>query len=81
MLQKFGVRQHIFNTTSISPTTHNLLMNVCVLSDVVRIPSPVRSTVGSDVELRLDKGHGSVLQAELGASRERVVKPLRTENL
>ena len=76
-----GVRQCIFDTTSISPTTHNLLVNVCVLSDVTRVPSPVCGTIGSDIELGPDKGHGSVLQAELGPSRERVVKPLRTEEL
>ena len=76
-----GVRQCIFNTTGISPTTHNLLVDVCVLGDVVRVPSPVRNSIGGDVELRLDKGHRGVLQAELGASRERVVNPVHAEGL
>ena len=61
--------------------THNLLVNVCVLSDVTRVPSPVCGTIGSDIELGPDKGHGSVLQAELGPSRERVVKPVHTKGL
>ena len=65
----------------ISPTTHDLLVNVGVLRDVVRVPSPVRNSIGGDVELRLDKGHRGILQAELGASRERVVKPVHTKGL
>ena len=61
--------------------THNLLVDICVLDDVVRVTSLVCSTVRSDVELRLHKGHRSILQAELGPSRERVVEPLRTKDL
>ena len=61
--------------------THDLLMDVCVLDDVVRAPCSVRGSVGGEVKLRLDEGHCGVLQAELGASGERVVDPVHTEGL
>ncbi len=62
-------------------STHNLLMDVCVLDHVVRVPSPVRSGVGGDVEPRLNEGQRGLLQAELGASGERVVNPVHAECL
>ena len=70
-----------FITVRIYSTTHNLLMNVCVLDDVVRVPSPVRSPIGGHVELRLDKGHCGVLEAKLCTGGERVVDPVHTEGL
>ena len=76
-----GVRQRIMIMARISSTTHNLLVDVCVLDDVVRVPSPVRSPIGGHVELRLDEGHCGVLEAELCTGGERVVDPVHTEGL
>ena len=56
-------------------------MNVCVLDDVVRVPSPVCGRIGGHIELRLDERHCGVLQAELCTGGERVVDPVHAEGL
>lgn len=56
-------------------------MDVCVLDDVISVAGSVRSGVGGGIELRVDKGHRSVLQIELIASRERVIDPVHAEGL